>query len=136
MVAAAFSSSLGAPAGDLVALFTLLFALATVMGWSFYGIKCALYLFGEKSTFIYKLIFVLAVIPGSVLRLDTIWLIADAFNGLMAVPNLIALLCLKDKIIIITNNYILRTIKGKTYLPPLISAYPDIQNEQEKNVEY
>ena len=136
MVAAAFGSSLGAAAGDLVSIFTLLFALATVMGWSFYGIKCSEYLFGDKFICIYKLIFVLAVIPGAVLRLDTVWLIADAFNGLMAVPNLIGLLSLKSDIIKITNNYILRTIKGKTYLPPLISAYPDIQNEQEKNVEY
>lgn len=136
MVAAAFGNSLGAAAGDLVALFTLLFALATVMGWSFYGIKCAEYLFGDKFVRFYKLIFVLAVVPGSILRLDTVWLISDAFNGLMAIPNLIGLLALKDQIIKITGNYILRTIKGKTYLPPLISAYPDIQAEQEKNVEY
>lgn len=136
MVAAAFSKSFGKGAGDLVALFTLLFALATVMGWSFYGIKCSEFLFGEGATVFYKIIFVLAVIPGSLLKLDTVWLISDLFNGLMAVPNLVGLLALRDKIVMITNNYILRKVKGKGYLPPLLSAYSSLQSQMEKNVEY
>ena len=136
MVAAAFGKSFGAGTGDLVALFTLLFALATVMGWSFYGIKCSEFLFGDSATFFYKLIFVLAVIPGAMLKLETVWLISDLFNGLMAVPNLIGLLALKDKIVLITDNFILRKVKGKCYLPPLLSHHPKLQADMEKFVEY
>ena len=105
LVSQAFSKTLGNGAGELVSILTLLFALSTVIGWSFYGIKAAEYLLGEKKLWIYKLGFTLAVLPGAMLRLDTVWTISDIFNGLMAVPNLIGVLALSNQVSKISNDF-------------------------------
>lgn len=123
LVSSAFKASLGTAAGELTSILTLLFALSTVIGWSFYGIKTAEYLFKEKFIWIYKLAFTLLVIPGAIFGLSTVWLIADIFNGLMAIPNLIGVLTLGGEVKIITENYKKRIIKNKDYVPPIISAY-------------
>ena len=106
LVTLAFSKTLGNGAGEIVSVLTLLFALSTVIGWSFYGIKAAEYLLGEKKLWCYKLVFTLAVIPGAVLRLDTVWTLSDVFNGLMAVPNLIGVLALNGKVKEQTEKFI------------------------------
>jgi AGCS family alanine or glycine:cation symporter len=123
IVSKAFESSLGRVAGELTSILTLLFALSTVIGWSFYGIKVAEYLFGEKLIGIYKILFTVLVVPGAIFELNTVWIIADIFNGLMAIPNLIGIIALSGEIKIITENYKKRIFKGKNYIPPIISAY-------------
>lgn len=106
LVTLAFSNTLGSGAGEIVSVLTLLFALSTIIGWSFYGIKAAEYLLGEKKLWIYKTIFTLAVIPGALLRLDTVWTISDIFNGLMAVPNLIGVLALSNQVGKVSSDFL------------------------------
>ena len=74
------------------------FSFSTILGWYYYGERCAVYLFGEKVIIIYKCLWVAAVFVGSVVELNLIWNIADLFNGLMAIPNIIAVLLLSDVI--------------------------------------
>ena len=108
LVSLAFSKTLGNSAGEIVSVLTLLFALSTVIGWSFYGIKAAEYLLGEKRLWIYKLAFTFAVIPGALLKLDTVWTLSDVFNGLMAVPNLIGVLALSNEVKKISDAFVKR----------------------------
>ena len=70
------------------------FAWSTILGWSYYGERCAQYLWGKKALLPYKLLFVAVVVVGPVLALDLVWTIADILNALMAIPNLIAVLLL------------------------------------------
>ena len=108
LVTLAFSKTLGTNAGEIVSVLTLLFALSTLIGWSFYGIKAAEYLIGEKWLWVYKLAFALVVIPGAILRLDTVWTISDIFNGLMALPNLIGVLALSNQVRKVSNDFLNR----------------------------
>ncbi len=105
----AFQSAI--PGGALiVTIGIILFAYSTILGWCYYGEKSMEYLFGEKAVFPYRLVFVLFVIIGATMKLDMAWTLADIFNGLMALPNLIALLLLTPVITKITREY-LETIK-------------------------
>lgn len=131
LVAAAFSETLSEGAGIIVALSTVFFAFSTVIGWSYYGMKSAEYLFGNSCQGVYKLLFVGASLLGSVMELELVWRISDVFNGLMAIPNLIGVMALSGEVICITKNYTARVLKGKSYIPPLYSNYPEIQAEQE-----
>lgn len=135
LVTYAFSLRLGSFAGKLLAIAILLFAFSTVLGWSFYGTKALEYLFGTKATIIYKIIFVLFVIVGCTMNLQLAWDIADTLNGLMAIPNLIGVLLLSGTVIAITKNYVGRKIRkeasGET---PMLSVYPEIQEEQLKKM--
>ncbi|MEQ9809747.1 alanine/glycine:cation symporter family protein [Streptococcus jiangjianxini] len=83
----------------------LLFAFTTILGWSYYGERCFEFLFGVKHLSLYRLIFVLMVSLGGFLNLELIWILADIVNGLMAIPNLIALLALSPIIIKETKRY-------------------------------
>lgn len=83
----------------------VLFAFTTILGWSYYGERCFEFLFGVKYLPLYRLIFVIMVSLGGFLSLDLIWILADIVNGLMAIPNLIALLALSPIIIKETNRY-------------------------------
>lgn len=88
------------PAGEWILLISLvLFAFATIIGWNYYGECAAGYLFGEKGIEIYQLIFIVTVYLGAVMSLETVWGIADIFNSLMAVPNILSLLLLRKVII-------------------------------------
>lgn len=79
--------------GNYVVAITLLtFIFSTILGWGYFGEKCCTYLFGDSYTMIYRIIFVLAIIPGATLSLEVVWNLGDIFNGLMAIPNLIGLL--------------------------------------------
>lgn len=82
------------------------FAWSTILGWSYYGERCAQYLWGKKSLLPYKLIFVAVVVVGPVLALDLVWTIADILNALMAIPNLIAVLLLSGVIARETRHYL------------------------------
>lgn len=114
-----------------IAIAILLFAFTTVLGWSHYGSKAFEFLFGTKATIFYKIFFVLMMISGAVLTSSIAWDISDTFNGLMMIPNLIGVLSLSGLVAKITNNYIDRKIKGKKDVEPMLSAFPDIQMEQE-----
>lgn len=87
-----------------VALFTFVFS--TILGWSFYGEKSIEYLFGEKSVKPYRILWVIAVMVGSVASLPAVWHFADIANGLMAVPNIVSLLLLSGIIVKETRKYL------------------------------
>lgn len=82
------------------------FAWSTILGWSYYGERCAQYLWGKKAILPYKILFVAVVVVGPVLALDLVWTIADILNALMAIPNLIAVLLLSGVIARETKHYL------------------------------
>jgi alanine or glycine:cation symporter, AGCS family len=94
LTSAAFSTGLPGPGGYIIILAIAFFAYTTMLTWNFYGEKSWEYLFGRKVVVPYRLVFLLFVFVGAIGGLDLIWDIADTFNGLMAAPNLIALLLL------------------------------------------
>ncbi|HFI0039193.1 TPA: alanine/glycine:cation symporter family protein [Streptococcus suis] len=102
---AAFATVFGQPGALALTLSLVLFAYTTILGWSYYGERCIEFLFGTKSILPYRLVFVAMVALGGFLKLDLIWTIADIVNGLMALPNLIALLALSPIIIKETRQY-------------------------------
>lgn len=87
-----------------IAIAILFFAFATILGWSYYGTKAWEFLFGTRSTIIYKCIFVVFIMVGATMDLDLVWDISDTFNGLMAIPNLIGVLVLSGRVIEITKE--------------------------------
>ncbi len=82
------------------------FAYSTVLGWSYYGERCVEYLFGMKGMIPYKLVFVFVLLIGPVISLDIVWSLADIFNALMAIPNLIAVILLSGVVVKETNYYL------------------------------
>lgn len=92
----------------IVTVGVILFAFSTVVAWSYYGEKCFEYLFGERAVLIYRLAFTLLIIPGAALDLHLVWGIADLANGLMAIPNLVALIFLSRVVVSETNGFIAR----------------------------
>ncbi|WP_221568536.1 sodium:alanine symporter family protein [Alkalihalobacillus sp. TS-13] len=101
-----FRSFLGAPGALIVTIGIILFAYSTVLGWSYYGEKCFSYLFGDNSVKYYRLLFVLAVFVGTTVSLNVVWTLADIFNGLMAIPNLIGLLGLSGVVVAETKRFL------------------------------
>lgn len=102
------SFNLHIPGGKyLVTIGLILFAYTTVLAWSYYGEKCCEYLFGEKSIILYRILFASVVIPGAILSMETAWQLADISNGLMVIPNLIALICLSKVLVKETNAFLL-----------------------------
>lgn len=105
MAITAFNTTI--PGGNyIVAVGLILFAFSTVIAWGYYGEKCCEYIFGSGSEFFYRIIYTLVVIPGAVFKMQTVWLVADILNGLMAIPNLIALVGLSGVIIAETNTFL------------------------------
>ncbi|HEP1809982.1 TPA: sodium:alanine symporter family protein [Streptococcus suis] len=102
---AAFATVFGNTGSIALTISLVLFAFTTILGWSYYGERCIEFLFGTKSILPYRLVFVTMVALGGFLKLDLIWTIADIVNGLMALPNLIALLALSPVIIKETRQY-------------------------------
>lgn len=102
----AFSKGFGDFAGIFVSLGIVLFAFSTIIGWSYYGERCMEYLFGLKYTFIYKVIYIFVIIIGCTSSLELVWGLSDSFNGLMAFPNLIAVLLLAGEVAKMTKEYI------------------------------
>ncbi|HEL1768165.1 TPA: sodium:alanine symporter family protein [Streptococcus suis] len=102
---AAFATVFGNTGSIALTISLVLFAFTTILGWSYYGERCIEFLFGTKSILPYRLLFVAMVALGGFLKLDLIWTIADIVNGLMALPNLIALLALSPVIIKETHQY-------------------------------
>ena len=121
LVSGAFNTvfSWGNIGQKFIAVAMFLFAFTTVLGWSHYGTKAWEYLFGAKTTIIFKLIHVCTVIFGAVLTSSLAWDISDTFNGLMMIPNLIGVVVLIPLVVKITKNYVDRNIKGKDVEPIL-----------------
>ncbi len=113
-----------------VAIAMFLFAFTTVLGWSHYGSKAWEYLFGAKTTFIFRIIHVITIIFGAVLTSSLAWDISDTFNGLMMVPNLIGVLVLCPLVVKITKNYIDRKLKKKD-IEPMLSYKQEEETEKE-----
>jgi len=102
----AFSAGLPGYWGKLlVTLGTITFAFSTILAWEYYGEKCFEYLLGEKYIFIYRYAWVVFVFIGAQIKLDMVWDISDAMNALMAIPNLIGLICLIGLLVRETRLY-------------------------------
>ncbi len=97
------------------------FAFSTILGWYYYGERCAVYLLGEKVIMVYKILWVIGVFVGSLVELNLIWNIADLLNGLMAIPNIFAVLFLSKVIVDETKKYSGKHIfdKDTTEIPVL-----------------
>jgi len=92
--------------GQYIVTFGLIFfAFSTILGWYYYGSKCLEYIAGVKAVEIYKWIWVVLVFVGATIPLNFVWNLSDAFNGLMAIPNLVALLALCPVIVTLLKNY-------------------------------
>lgn len=105
MAIAAFEQSI--PGGLYIVSFGLiLFAFTTITAWAYYGEKCFEYLFGIRSVVCYRIVFTLIVVPGAILKMDTVWQLADIMNGLMAIPNLIAVIGLSGVIVAETDGFL------------------------------
>ena len=91
---AAFSQAFGGFGPVFIAICMFFFAFSTIIGWYFFGQSNFKALFGEKALPVYSVIVVVFILVGSTLKVDLVWAMADFFNGLMAVPNLLALLAL------------------------------------------
>ncbi len=90
----AFIRVLGSHGGIFIAICLLFFALSTIIGWYYFGIANVKYLFGEKGMNPYRMIVILFILLGSMAKVDLVWNLSDLFNGLMALPNLLALIAL------------------------------------------
>ena len=101
----AFSSVFGNFGVYTLTISLILFAFTTILGWCYYGERCFEFLFGVKAIPVYRIVFIAMVALGGYISLETIWVIADIVNGLMAIPNLIALLALSPIIIKETKHY-------------------------------
>ena len=89
------------------------FTFSTMLGWYYYGERCAVYLFGEKVILLYKIIWVAGIFAGSLAELKFIWNIADILNGLMSIPNIVAVLLLSGVIAFETKKYAGKNIDAK-----------------------
>ena len=128
IVSTVFSMHFGKIGAGFVAVAVMLFAFSTVLGWSHYGSKACEYLFGTKSTIVYRIIFVVATFGGAVMGDNLTWDIADTLNGMMMIPNLIGVIVLSPVVYRITKNYVARVLHGEK-TEPILSAFPDIQAE-------
>ena len=95
--------------GSWVSIFTAIalccFAFSTIIGWGLYGVRCLEFIVGSKANTIFMVLYSLVAIPGAILNLDLLWGIADTCNGLMAIPNLIALFLLSGTLIKLIRDY-------------------------------
>ncbi len=110
LTALSFRESLPGGIGEFVVTFGLIFfAYSTILGWCYYGEKSIEYLFKERAVKIYRIVFVIFVAVGTMLKLETVWTLADIMNGLMAFPNLVGLIGLSSIIVAETNKHFYKT---------------------------
>ena len=92
--------------GPMILVFgIILFAYSTVLGWAYYGERCVEYCLGKKALVPYRVLYIIVAAIAPVVALDLVWTIADIFNGLMAIPNLIALVALSGVVVAETKVY-------------------------------
>lgn len=123
----AFVTSFGTFGQIVFAIIMPLFAFTTILAWAYYGEKAVQYLFGKKwgdvAANIFKIIYILLLVVGSITKSDIVWALDDMFNALMALPNLIALILLGGQVGKITKNYYDR--KRGVAVEAMLSAYPE-----------
>ncbi len=136
---AAFSQNLGFTGAIIFSIFLPLFAFTTILAWSYYGEKATEFFFqwlpkkGQQAAVVaFKVIYVLLIIASAVIEGELIWAIDDTFNGLMALPNLIAVVFLSGQVVKITKNYYDR--KKGIDVEPMLSAYPEQNEEFKKDI--
>lgn len=106
LITAAFATAFGRKfAAAFVAAAMILFAFTTLLGWALYGARCVQYLAGTRAVQGYRVLFVLMAVVGAVASTDVVWDIADTFNGLMAIPNFIALFALSGTVAELTRAH-------------------------------
>lgn len=109
LTTAAFSTVYGRLGKTIVCIFLICFAYATILGWSFYGLRCSQFVFGKKASSAYFVLQTGAVIWGAILKTPEIWRMAEILNGLMALPNLLMLMMLSPELRTLTDSYQPRT---------------------------
>jgi len=119
LTTAAFTHAMGTMGSWIVSIGIILFAYSTILGWAYYGEKCATYLCGIKVLLPYRILFVAFVAIGACLKLAFVWDFADTMNGLMAIPNLIGLLLLSKVVVAETEDF-------------FATKYKDEKNKEEK----
>ena len=105
MTESAFTMAFPAFGSLLLLVGLVLFAFTTILGWNYYGERCVEYLMGVKAILPYRIIFICLIACGPFLKLEEIWVLADIVNGLMAIPNLIALIALSGVVVAETKAY-------------------------------
>jgi AGCS family alanine or glycine:cation symporter len=96
----------------VVGIGLVLFAYSTIISWSYYGDRCAEYLFGPRGVSVYRYVYLVLIVVGAVGGLRVIWALADIFNALMAVPNLIGLVALAGLVAARKRDYVKRLDAG------------------------
>ncbi len=109
----AFSAIYGDWVSVLIAGSLCCFAIATVLGWGLYGARCAQYLFGDHVWKRFVFVQAVTVVLGAVLKTQTVWLLSETVNGLMAIPNLIALAALSPELVRLTKEYQKKTAENR-----------------------
>ena len=111
LTAEAFTAVYGAWICIPIAMALCCFAIATVLGWGLYGARCAQYLFGDNVWKVFVFFQGVTVIIGAVLKTETVWMLSETVNGLMAIPNLLALAFLSPELVRLTKSYTKRGVK-------------------------
>lgn len=96
-----------------IAISIVLFAFATLIGWSYYGERAVSYLLGDRAVPLYKILFAAVVLLGSTVRMELAWSLSDTFNALLAIPNLIAITILSREVFQLTKDYVHRYFSHK-----------------------
>ena len=105
MTESAFNMAFPGFGSMLLLVGLVLFAFTTILGWNYYGERCVEYLMGVKAILPYRIIFICLIAFGPFMKLEEIWVLADIVNGLMAIPNLIALIALSGVVVAETKAY-------------------------------
>ena len=96
----------------IVGLGLTLFAYSTIISWSYYGDRCAEFLFGTKAVIWYRYLYIMVIVVGAVAALNVVWVLADIFNMLMALPNLVGLIALAGLVAAKKRDYVQRLKEG------------------------
>ena len=105
MTQAAFTTRFGGFGDIFVAICLLFFAFSTILGWHFFGKINVQYLFGKKAVAVYSVLVLAFIIVGSTLKVNLVWTLSDFFNGLMVIPNVLALLALSGAVVGMCKKY-------------------------------
>lgn len=122
LTAQAFSTSFGSLGGAFIAVSLTLFAFSTLLGWSYYGERCASYLFGVDAAPVYRFAFIGMTVVGCTMQLSLAWTLSDVCNGLMALPNLIGVLALSGEVCAAWRLYQKRTLRTDCRKAPRAAA--------------
>ncbi len=111
LTAKSFASAMGSVSNVFITLCIIFFALSTIIGWFYYGEKGVEFFFGKKLTSFYKFAFLVAIIIGATIDINLVWELSDISNGLMAIPNLVALILLAPIVLNETKKYFKEDVK-------------------------